>query len=1356
MSRLAVALGGGLMVLAWMLTHLEVLTSGQDTLIRFVLSFLFAVAVLTRGGDRPERAPVSIRVIVATAVAGLVMALSGVIARVHQAEWIGLLLLSLACLWWVLPGDRARDAACAIFLVYWAHPLPSQVFAPLQLAMQNASVQGTEWFLHLFDTPVWGDGLVLRKGAFVYAVPEWCSGMRSATTVFLLGLGIGLFRRMRWYGLVVLLAIALLQALGLNILRLGVMVLLAPMMDDKAAMGFLHDTAGLIVLASCVLLVLELWLWGRLRKRWHRRTIEPDLNAAVRQRALPPFWASFHRYRWGLAVLPLLLLLAWSVAYKSRPAHRLAMRQAAVDGLQRGDQLEPAYRLAELIRQGRPRDDAWTLTVLRIQLQRGEYEKVMGRLEAITSTEAGIAAEKRMLRAYCLLGLGRIAEASALVRDLPGNPSHPDARSAMILAELGCQSGDPDRVAEYVVMASRWGPNLARIRKLYPYLRRHRKWEAIAQSDWTLPYKDLAQGLCATEAAMNLNRIPQVAALVSELVKGWPEDPRLLEPLFYLAAKRPDSEWEGQFAATLPRCLQRMANADEIYGLFEKCFDLCRPDLGWMVYRRLAVVDAGHPGLSLGVARFGDKWFTFRTRSLGQAAASVTDQTDLALVFGAGRSLPPWRHLWALIPRAADLAVADATSARKQALDRALESLRDRAASNRLSVAMQYEYAGALEMAGDLAGATQQLARVAAANPDEAVHTTLAVTEMHERRGEWETLYEILRPWADQPDVPLAMRLRLCRAEMQLNLGLEALESSRQVAEQHPYSLEAMRMRATALKQFDSPEEALFFLDRPRVRRDPELDVLEAELLLLTQRYSELIRFVDAASLPGIAPGRLPEQPLALPPAEQAVFWHRVSVPSASEFAGIAAAMRHNLKTASSPFLKALMTRWLATYEGRGGAGSVSIESWRACGRDAREQATALNHLTLLLCRQGDAVAARRAAEAAVEAWPASATLWRVAVGLSGADLGVITKARQACPADSELWLAEIVARSRLAASGSTTNQAFGEWVGAELHRVARTRAFSAGAVTRAGEYLLRGGLAKPATVAARDAAGRNRGLLPASMLSVRCALRGKDKAWALAAVQQAMREDASPVPGLYRLVAEIRGSGSEAPLDDDMVGTLKQLQRNEPGNVLWAEMLAYVLFYRGNTTEMMDCLGQTRMAIEGGSRKRVVFLLGAEAARQQRMTDQAAQILRKGLALYPTDLALLNNLAYTLSQDPARLDEACAMIPQLSRLGGDDPEVADTLATVCLRAGKSQDAELWIKRLAASHRDDPRWRSRIRLHQAGLALARGDPREACRLARAVLSDSVKVSYEDVLVANQILRDAGGVETKPASRPSAR
>jgi len=174
--RVVVLASAAGLFLVWVVTNLRHLAATQNGTIRFFLTAFFGLMILLRpkpARDRARTAPLLPAWAAALlVVAAAAMAVLGMMFYVHQVEWLGLLLLLYACLNWALPPRFARDLPLALLLIYWAHPLPSQLFGPLQLAMQRWSVAGSEWLLHLLNVRVWGDGLVLRTfphGAGAYA-----------------------------------------------------------------------------------------------------------------------------------------------------------------------------------------------------------------------------------------------------------------------------------------------------------------------------------------------------------------------------------------------------------------------------------------------------------------------------------------------------------------------------------------------------------------------------------------------------------------------------------------------------------------------------------------------------------------------------------------------------------------------------------------------------------------------------------------------------------------------------------------------------------------------------------------------------------------------------------------------------------------------------------------------------------------------------------------------------------------------------------------------------------------------------------------------------------------------------------
>jgi uncharacterized membrane-anchored protein YjiN (DUF445 family) len=91
-------------------------------------------------------------------------------------------------------------------------------------------------------------------------------------------------------------------------------------------------------------------------------------------------------------------------------------------------------------------------------------------------------------------------------------------------------------------------------------------------------------------------------------------------------------------------------------------------------------------------------------------------------------------------------------------------------------------------------------------------------------------------------------------------------------------------------------------------------------------------------------------------------------------------------------------------------------------------------------------------------------------------------------------------------------------------------------------------------------------------------------------------------------------------------------------------------------------------------------LLLAAEAARLEGRHARAVRILATARGLHQSDRRVLNNLVYTLAQEPKTLADAEAMVPAL--LAAEEPSgvTLDTVATVYLRRGKLPEAERYMK----------------------------------------------------------------------------
>jgi tetratricopeptide (TPR) repeat protein len=322
--------------------------------------------------------------------------------------------------------------------------------------------------------------------------------------------------------------------------------------------------------------------------------------------------------------------------------------------------------------------------------------------------------------------------------------------------------------------------------------------------------------------------------------------------------------------------------------------------------------------------------------------------------------------------------------------------------------------------------------------------------------------------------------------------------------------------------------------------------------------------------------------------------------------------------------------------------------------------------------------------------------------------------------------------------------------------------------MARAADYLLRSGMKKAAALAARDAVSHARGLLPAYVVGIRCALAERNKPRAVECTKKAIQASIRPIPEFHLKMVELKvASGDAVATDYDAVSSLQYLREKEPGNPLWAQMLGYVRFNRGGW-EVVDSAYEMMAAIENGATNRTPFLVGAEASRLFGNYDRATDLLRKGLRYHPDDLALLNNLTYTLALAPGGSEEAMKYVPLLIQRAQDNPDILDTAAVACLRAGRLDDADRMLSGiLAKAAEGTPPWfRARLRQAEVLRERARAMPdrapddiarrsatnAEAAAILKSILKGARGIPDRFVIAANDLLAELDGGRGRPESR----
>ena len=1287
---------------AWIAANYSRLTGDQHGMVRFVLGGLFAALVLVRPKPKDTPAPGHRAAwLGGSGAAGAVLAVGGIIFTVHQYEWLGIMLLLYACLRWSLPNRYAGDILRALLLLYWIHPLPGQIFGPLQLAMQRWSLAGAEWVLHGMNVRVWADGLYLYTGFDTIGVPESCSGMRTAFSVLLCGLGVGLLFRFHVIELVVLLLTGLAQVLALNVARISAVVKLAPTMPPEWSDNVLHDQLGWFLLVAIVLVQIEAAAWqvwkGRLRRRLDG-IARQDLEPPERATRLPRFWSLFFRWARLLVVLSVLAMVIVLAVYKSRPAHREQMRRDVIEGLLETNR-EVAERAIARSLQRKPNDLDLLAKKARVQVMRRDFQ---GALATFNSMPGPLSPLETTLKSWSLMALGRAPEAVAQIdalseeeRRLPG--------VAMVRAEYAAIQDDPELASHYIVFAGNSTIAADRVRALFPFLARHEQWAAIAGADSDQPYQDVSQALIAAHACLRVNNLDGAARAMRHALHQWGEDPRFLRNLFVLASRRPGGEWEDRFAANFTANYAKL-DAEQIVPYITYCFQLSRPDLAWLAYLHLLAIDARHPDVFYTPAQFGSRWYGFRRHAINVGGGDRDATIDLRPLAAHTRYLWPLNRLWAHVPLEQDLTRASLGQVRDRYMKWTLAELQAREQDHSLSRRGELIFPSVLASEGRFDEAHKRLDDIRAKYPIFTPQVLLEHAEFFDQEKRWDEAYEALREYYMVTDlVELQAELLMVNALLNLNLAVQAMDVANHAATMFPGVGYTDLLRAAIWDIFGFKDQALFVLG------DHEDDLYlhtAARLNAETGRLREADRTHKVLGL-SFDPRAVGKRQTLLPvPAEMVITrrWPKPMLPE--EIARELERCKARMAADKSPFMKALDTLTAAWYEAPHGADPASLQRWRAAGRDTPkessrdipEKATALHRLAVLLARARQYDQAALATRAALGELPKSALLHRILIALTEGEPVEVQAARDACPDDPEIWLASLVAGVR--------TQGTGTWAMASCQQAVKAGLYSPDALVRGGDYLLRNGMLEEASYLARQAVEnkRTRGLISAYMLGLRCALEKRDAEWALHCARLGIDHAVDPAL-FYRAIVEIKTI--QATPDADLVTALEYLKEHFPKDPEWVQYLGHLYFQRGDSQRALTLLEPLISQELAGVRVRSL-LLAAEAARVSGYDAKAIGILERTLALHPDQMSILNNLIYNLSQHPDTAPRARELLPRLLEINSESFAVLDTAAMVYLRSGDVDRAREYMDRAMARLDENGYGALETRLNSAEVLLAQG------------------------------------------------
>ena len=1306
-------LGSALLLLAvWCVVNLPRLASGQGGVIAFLLGAFFgSLLILRPKTPKDEQFGWSGRILGVTALVGVVAVVTGIVIPIHQFEWLGVLMVFYACAAWALPRRYGRDLLTALFIIYWIHPLPGQLFGPLQLGMQGLSVRLSEAVLQAFNVSVWGDGLVLRTGARVFGVPESCSGMKTAVTVLFCGLGIGLLMRFTWRVISGLLALGLVQVLVLNVIRISGIVWLGKDRPADWNEQALHDTMGIFLLLAVGFIhfdavLVRQWLRTRKRKVALYEADDEVGEPEEKRKRWPTFWRLvFALWKPVLAVV-LVGVVGAMAAVRLRPQHRAELMREVAEGMMVHD-LPNAERVVRAALAMAPDHDGLKYDLALILLNRGQREEALELLRRKPVENRSL--EERVLEARALLQLKRMDEMTQVITRFP-----PAARElpgvALVLAEFNAAIDRPAEVAANVVKASHGLGTQERIRRLFPYMASRDLWDSIRESDADTPYSTPLEGVIAAEAHLRGNDVNGAINVLRRAMAGHELDPIFLSPLIRVAKDRPRSEWVDQFERMFKANLSRL-KATELAMAMEGGFAVGRPDLGWLAYRRLMAVSPDDPLLTIAPAEYGRKWFAFQCEALGMAKSGNETMVDAKAFLQTARTFSPWRELWGQIPLAGELGGVVTREGYQRQLRLCLDSLERMEQQKQLDFRLQVLYAQVLGEVGRWDEAHAKLKKYAAAAPHRRRDFLLAEAALYKAQNDPEMAYETLAEFIRfDSHPPLEVWLDQANAAVALGLGPYAMGILEEARQDFPESGEWALAMAGLWSYFGFAENALFLTEGLAVPPPPAVRV---RLLMDTGRVVEGQRLATVEMLNDIAAPK--QQATLLPPAEWTLEW-RGGLLKDSDYAKEAAALPER----RSPFLMAFNRVKADWYAAKGRNGTSDPGVWEGLGRDKREKALALNDLTMLLIRQGRTEEALVAARRALDLMPAWSLLWRMNVILRK-DPAFVEEAYRACPRESELWLAHIVTGLQHGKNA--------DWARREVERATTPRQYPAATLVRAGDFLIRQNMTNSACLAARAAIKDGRGLLPAYVLGLQCGIKVKDFAWAETCARDGAEQAIEPWP-FFKIIVGLKAGART--VDPDVIRALESLAGRYPAENVWKERLGEAYFRQGQTDRAMGILEDAIAREEGKKQASVqVYLLAAESARREGNYEKAVAILRAARQRYPDDSNVLNNLAYTLAQVPSMAAQAVALLPDLLRGGRDDFAVYDTAALVYLRAGDLKAAEASMKKaLSRVKKGDYGW-IEVYLNAAETQIRMGKLKEAKESLGLVMKTRERTSAMD-------------------------
>jgi exosortase A len=195
----------------------------------------------------------------ALAVIALLLYLLARIGEILTLAPLAMVLFLAGAVLYLFGAAMLRECAFPLLLLFFMIPLPAQIYSaltlPLQLLVTRIAVELISWG----GVPVLCDGNIIHLPAMSFQVVEACSGLRSLTSLLLLGAVLSYFTLRSRLLRLLLFSAALPVAILVNIVRVMALPLASYFFNLDLTEGIPHTLLGMgaFVLALGLLLLLQ-------------------------------------------------------------------------------------------------------------------------------------------------------------------------------------------------------------------------------------------------------------------------------------------------------------------------------------------------------------------------------------------------------------------------------------------------------------------------------------------------------------------------------------------------------------------------------------------------------------------------------------------------------------------------------------------------------------------------------------------------------------------------------------------------------------------------------------------------------------------------------------------------------------------------------------------------------------------------------------------------------------------------------------------------------------------------------------------------------------------------------------------